>query len=326
MYERVLFLDPKKSQKEKNCKKDILKKKKKIKNCSIVLLGSPDRIRTPDPIRAIHTSLSTAPPRPCCIINAGTDARGVRRELFTLLEKEVKPKYIDSVGCFNHNICALYENVYFRLGQLVAMSVVQGGLDGSSFVVSPSTYKFISGTSISKISETVSVSEVSDTLVRDFLNKMSIADNVEDFRQLYSENFSLVSENGVTKPYCSISLEEKDDIRKMICLNFIIMKCLAELQQFCSGLESLEVLEEIRKSPDEFESFFLRKKELSAETVFKIVSMDVTYSLEEEERQKEECTLAMFLNYLEDIQKGLVCDESRTVNLYRTHSSVLYRQ
>uniref|UniRef100_A0A1X7SZW1 Uncharacterized protein n=1 Tax=Amphimedon queenslandica TaxID=400682 RepID=A0A1X7SZW1_AMPQE len=71
MYERVLFLDPIKSQKEKNCKKRHLKKRKKIKNCSIVLLGSPDRIRTPDPIRAIHTSLSTAPPRPCCIINAG---------------------------------------------------------------------------------------------------------------------------------------------------------------------------------------------------------------------------------------------------------------
>ena len=56
-----------------------------------------------------------------------------------------------------------------------------------------------------------------------------------------------MSENGVTKPYCSISLEEKEDIRKIICLNFVIMNCLAELQQFCSGLESLEVLEEIRK-------------------------------------------------------------------------------
>uniref|UniRef100_A0A1X7U832 Uncharacterized protein n=1 Tax=Amphimedon queenslandica TaxID=400682 RepID=A0A1X7U832_AMPQE len=71
MYERVLFLDPKKAKKKKIAKKDIFKKKKKIKNCSIVLLGSPDRIRTPDHIRAIHTSLSTAPPRPCCIINAG---------------------------------------------------------------------------------------------------------------------------------------------------------------------------------------------------------------------------------------------------------------
>uniref|UniRef100_A0A1X7SZL9 Uncharacterized protein n=1 Tax=Amphimedon queenslandica TaxID=400682 RepID=A0A1X7SZL9_AMPQE len=66
MYERVLFLDQKKI-----AKKIFLKKEKKIKNCSIVLLGSPDRIRTPDHIRAIHTSLSTAPPQPCCIINAG---------------------------------------------------------------------------------------------------------------------------------------------------------------------------------------------------------------------------------------------------------------
>uniref|UniRef100_A0A1X7TQA0 Uncharacterized protein n=1 Tax=Amphimedon queenslandica TaxID=400682 RepID=A0A1X7TQA0_AMPQE len=68
MYERVLFLDPKKPKRKKIAKKIF---KKKFKNCSIDLLGSPDRIRTPDPIRAIHTSLSTAPPRPCCIINAG---------------------------------------------------------------------------------------------------------------------------------------------------------------------------------------------------------------------------------------------------------------
>ena len=52
------------------------------------------------------------------------------------------------------------------------MSVVQGGMEGSSFVVSP-PYKFISGTSVSKISETVSISEVSDTPLRDFLSKVS---------------------------------------------------------------------------------------------------------------------------------------------------------
>ena len=53
------------------------------------------------------------------------------------------------------------------------MSVVQEGMEGSSFVVSPSPYKFISGTSVSKISETVSISEVSDTPLRDFLSKVS---------------------------------------------------------------------------------------------------------------------------------------------------------
>ena len=42
----------------------------------------------------------------------GSDARGLRREILTLLESEVKPKYIDSLGCFTHNICALYVCYY----------------------------------------------------------------------------------------------------------------------------------------------------------------------------------------------------------------------
>ena len=38
----------------------------------------------------------------------GIDAGGVKREFFTLLESSVKPTYIDNMGCFTHNICALH--------------------------------------------------------------------------------------------------------------------------------------------------------------------------------------------------------------------------
>lgn len=59
--------------------------------------------------------------------------------------------------------------MYFRLGQLVAMSIVQGG---SSFFVSPSTYKYLFGTSIKDIAESVHIVEVGDTSVKDFLCKV----------------------------------------------------------------------------------------------------------------------------------------------------------
>ena len=38
----------------------------------------------------------------------GIDAGGVTREFFTLLESSVKRTYIDNMGCFTHNICALH--------------------------------------------------------------------------------------------------------------------------------------------------------------------------------------------------------------------------
>lgn len=78
---------------------------------------------------------------------------------------------------------------------------------------------------------------------------------------MYTENFSLLSDNGITKPYLNITLEDREEIRKMICLNHVITKSLAELQQFVSGLEALDVLQAIHSYPDAFQKFFICEQE-----------------------------------------------------------------
>ena len=52
------------------------------------------------------------------------------------------------------------------------------------------------------------------------------------------------------------------------------------------------------------------------------MSINIIYSLEEEKRQKEECTLTKFLNYLEDVEKGklhIVETHSRTTLTQQTY-------
>ena len=55
--------------------------------------------------------------------------------------------------------------MYHQIGELVAMSVVQGGSGLGAHALSPSVYNYISGKLVSDI--IVSVAEVPDTEVRD---------------------------------------------------------------------------------------------------------------------------------------------------------------
>ena len=86
---------------------------------------------------------------------------------------------------------------------------------------------------------------------------------MEEFRGLYSENFALISESGFCKPYCNVTLDDRVIVRKMLCLHQVITKCLAELQQFLSGLESLGVLQSMKKYPHLFRSYFVREQLLT---------------------------------------------------------------
>ena len=55
----------------------------------------------------------------------GIDAGGVKREFFTLLESSVKPTYIDNMGCFTHNICALHVSCLYIQGVII-IALVHG--------------------------------------------------------------------------------------------------------------------------------------------------------------------------------------------------------
>lgn len=52
---------------------------------------------------------------------------------------------------------------------------------------------------------------------------------------LCSESFGLLADNGITKPSSAVCLEDKDKIAKLLCLNQILLKCFAELQQLSAG-------------------------------------------------------------------------------------------
>lgn len=60
--------------------------------------------------------------------------------------------------------------MYHQIGELVAMSVVQGGSGLGAHALSPSVYNYISGKLVSDI--IVSVAEVPDPEVRDMLAKV----------------------------------------------------------------------------------------------------------------------------------------------------------
>ena len=77
-----------------------------------------------------------------------------------------------------------------------------------------------------------------------------------------TEYVETIVESGFTKAPMTITLKDKEDIIKALCLHHIILKCKAELDQLKEGLRVLGVATAIEVIPETFQSLFTASEEI----------------------------------------------------------------
>ena len=150
------------------------------------------------------------------------------------------------------------------------MAVVHGGT--GLHVFNNTVFTYMSGTPESEI--IANVSEVPDPVVKSVLEEvwyshdvypdcglfllmqMTSAVDVDSIRGIAIDNSDLLIGSGVTKPLALINAVDKIDIVQAVSLHHVLLHSKAELDQFCSGLEALGVLNAVKKQPPLFRCMF----------------------------------------------------------------------
>lgn len=151
------------------------------------------------------------------------------------------------------------------------------------------------------------------------------------------EHCELLHECGFIKPIHCVSIDDKCAMVQALTLQFVLLQCKAELDQFIEGLKVVGVLDAIREHHSLLRQFFCRtSSQLSVGTiiaivylifkcqllsiiarkvytvffcVFQIISasyiLKVTFSEKgSSSREREEATYMNFLTYLQNCEKS----------------------
>jgi len=141
------------------------------------------------------------------------------------------------------------------------------------------------------------------------------------------ENFEILCESGFTKSPLSITTEDKPAIIHALTLHHTLLRGLAEMDDFVKGLRALGVLKQVREHPDIFREYFVIGKSPLTSGIYSqnitilqlhiiiTVTIDtirrlfktVTYSdLGSNERTKQEAAYVWFMDYMEEIEEGIL--------------------
>jgi hypothetical protein len=185
----------------------------------------------------------------------GYDGGGPRREFFRLLANDVKRSMCvgrEDSYFLRHDVNGLLSSKFEKLGQLIVMSIAQGG-NGFPFF-DKSVYDYICGKSTNEIH--VDMDSIPDSQVHLLLQKMKDAVDDESLQEILFGASDVVFNSGFTKPLTSIKLSDVNDVLKAITLHNTILQCLGEIEQIKIGLKSLGFLEIVQRNSDILSIYF----------------------------------------------------------------------
>ncbi|XP_076072986.1 G2/M phase-specific E3 ubiquitin-protein ligase-like [Mytilus galloprovincialis] len=186
----------------------------------------------------------------------GDDQGGPRREFFRILMKELQESELfegqSLQKLFSHNIEALERKKYKMAGQLVAMSLVQGGPGLHCLHVNLYNMMF----SIDDNNEIFEIQCLPDLEIVNILLELK---SVEDFQAkdlFLSKHGDWLVDQGISNAW-SFKLNDKDALIRQLIKQLIYYRCLAEASSFLEGLRSVHgVFECISKHPLAFKALF----------------------------------------------------------------------
>lgn len=74
-------------------------------------------------------------------------------------------------------------------------------------------------------------------------------------------NIDLAMECGWSKPIANLELTSREELKKVICVHHILLKCKAEMDQLREGLVALGVMEIMVNNPSCLQDFFVFTEE-----------------------------------------------------------------
>uniref|UniRef100_A0A1X7UFQ4 HECT domain-containing protein n=1 Tax=Amphimedon queenslandica TaxID=400682 RepID=A0A1X7UFQ4_AMPQE len=93
------------------------------------------------------------------------------------------------------------------------------------------------------------------------LQKIEMEQDSKSLQQVLMESFDIIANAGYTKPIPSVSTQDKKDIQRAIALQYIILQCITELEQFKRGLSSIHFLDIVRANREVAAPFFIKRNE-----------------------------------------------------------------
>ena len=83
------------------------------------------------------------------------------------------------------------------------------------------------------------------------MNQITNAESLNSLRKIFEceDAVSLVAETGYRVPLFTMEMKDKDGLCDVLKIYYTIIKALPEVDQFCSGLESLGVLSALAEYP-----------------------------------------------------------------------------
>ena len=162
---------------------------------------------------------------------------------------------------FAHNVVALQKEEYYYYGVMSALSILQGSPAPTFF--SPSVADYITHGKLEAVSE--AIRDLPNGKVRSKLKELDKISDPSIFKKEASFNTQFRFKAEYSMPV--VTLENKQDfIRLFICLHYLILSTLPEIEQFIKGLNINGVLDVIRRNPETSQKLlrFSVAEELSA--------------------------------------------------------------
>ncbi|XP_062519771.1 uncharacterized protein LOC134194818 isoform X2 [Corticium candelabrum] len=250
---------------------------------------------------------------------AGEDCGGPKREFFTLLSRQIQCFLFegeDNRCVLRHDGIELQNKKFCHVGQLMAMSIVQGSI-GFSFCAPP-VYEYLCGKEMTDIK--VEIADVPNSETRELLKQIEVVADDSTLQDICSSGIDVLIEAGYTKPVSQISLENKTEVAKTLVIH-TLYRSKAVLDQLKSGLATLGLLDAMSKHPQILEPLFVfgNRVALTAETIktcllqstFQILGLwngrkkkrRTCYFLISYTRQKVRCCHSDASQYLRNVQK-----------------------
>lgn len=181
---------------------------------------------------------------------------------------------------FVRNVMALQREVYLRYGIISSPSVLQGS-PGPVMFAAPIVGYIMYGR-LDSVS--VSVSDLPSGKVKTTLEELEAISDPDP-----------------------VTLEDKDEFTRCICLHYLILSTQSEIDQFVKGLATNGVLDVIRNNPNQ--SCKLLQHYEHEKLTAKVVDnqFQCVFSMEGSNKHaKKEAMAFNFTHYLEDVEEGLI--------------------
>ena len=233
------------------------------------------------------------------------DEGGPRKELFFLFHRHMQTSSLFTGQATNrsfaHNVMALQKEEYYYYGIISALSILQGS-PGPVIFSSPVVDYIIHG----KL-EAVSacVDDLQPGKVKSRLEELEKISDPDVFKTEASFNTPFRFKAGYCKPI--VTLENKQEFVRCICLHHLILSALPEMEQFIQGLAINGVLDIIRNNPKKSRKLLQSSEAetLNADRVDQLFKF--SYSPTGSNKRKDEEAIAFnFTNFLEDVEANKV--------------------